>query len=69
MITKIHDLIEDVTNIDVTRQQVKMFCVLIGGIVLFVIVFLFQMNSGPKSDDADMVVQPPSQTAPAHFNK
>ncbi|PID52764.1 MAG: hypothetical protein CR972_00205 [Candidatus Moraniibacteriota bacterium] len=51
MIEKIRGLIEDNTNLDVTRNQVILALCVIGGIILLVVSFLFASSTGPQADD------------------
>lgn len=50
MIEKIRGFIEDNTNVDVTRNQVVLALCVVGGLVLLVVVFLFQSSTGPQED-------------------
>jgi uncharacterized protein YpmS len=50
MIDKIKGFIEDNTDIDVTRNQVKMALFVLVSLLTLIVVILFQMGTGPKED-------------------
>lgn len=55
MIEKIQSLIEDNTEIDVTRNQVKLALMVLASLLVLVILFFYQSSTGPQEDAKSVI--------------